>query len=115
MDGVNGGPSLLRPNPLTAEQVLRLRRARPTGPQLPPALEPVPRARLADHTGVGSVCGQRFGVGRAYARRTLSITVSDTTLAIELDDGDVHVARRTTISPAVTIKARSPRTVTTET
>jgi hypothetical protein len=70
---------------------------------------------LADHTGVGSVCGQRFGVGRAYARRTLSITVSDTTLAIELDDGDVHVARRTTISPAVTIKARSPRTVTTET
>ena len=69
--------------------------------------------RLADHTGVVSVCGQRVGVGRAYARRTLTVLVSDTTLAIELDDGDSHVVRRTTSSPAVTIKARSPRTITT--
>jgi hypothetical protein len=43
------------------------------------------------------------------------VVVSDTTLAIELDDGDVHAVRRTTTSPAITIKARSPRTVTTET
>jgi len=34
-------------------------------------------------------------------------------LAIELGDGDSHVFRRTTIVPAITIKARSPRTVTT--
>jgi len=39
--------------------------------------------------------------------------VSETTLTIELDDGDVHVVRRTTTSAATTIKARSPRTVTT--
>ena len=55
---------------------------------------------------------QRVGVGRAYARRTLTVMVSDTTLAIELDDGDNHIVRRTTTSPAITIKARSPRTVT---
>jgi hypothetical protein len=67
---------------------------------------------MADHTGVVSVCGQRVGVGRAYARRTLTIAVSDTTLAIELDDGDSHIVRRTTTSPANMIKARSPRTIT---
>jgi hypothetical protein len=33
-------------------------------------------------------------------------------LGVELGDGDVHIVRRTTTSPAVTIKARSPRTVT---
>jgi transposase InsO family protein len=104
-----------RPNPLATEQVLRLRGARPAGPPPRPALEPVRVQRLADHTGVVSVCGQRVGVGRAYARRTLTVVVSDTTLAIELDDGDVHAVRRTTTSPAITIKARSPRTVTTET
>jgi transposase InsO family protein len=101
-----------RPNPLTTEQVLRLRGARPAGPPPRPALEPIRVQRLADHTGVVSVCGQRVGVGRAYARRTLTVMVSDTTLAIELDDGDNHIVRRTTTSPAITIKARSPRTVT---
>jgi hypothetical protein len=69
--------------------------------------------RLADHTSVVSVCGQRVGLGRANARRTLTILVFDTTLAIELGDGDSHVVCRTTTSPAITIKARSPRTVTT--
>ena len=102
-----------RPNPLPAEKILRLRRARPAGPPPRPAQEPVRVQRLADHTGVVSVCGQRVGLGRAYARRTLTILVSDTTLAIELGDGDSHVVRRTTIVPAITIKARSPRTVTT--
>jgi hypothetical protein len=101
-----------RPNPLTTEQVRRLRGARPAGPPPRPAQEPVRVQRLADHTGVVSVCGQRVGVGRAYARRTLTVAVSDTTLAIELDDGDSHIVRRTTTSPAITIKARSPRTVT---
>ena len=104
-----------RPNPLTAKRVLRLRGARPAGPPPRPALEPVRVQRLADHTGVVSICGQRVGVDRVYARRTLTVLVSDTTLAIELGDGDTHIVHRTTTSPAITIKARSPRTVTTET
>jgi hypothetical protein len=101
-----------RPNPLSAEQVTRLRGARPAGPPPRPALEPVRVQRLVDHHGTVSVCGQRVGLGRAHARRTLTVAVSDTTLAIELDDGDTHIVRRTTTSPAITIKARSPRTVT---
>jgi hypothetical protein len=35
-------------------------------------------------------------------------------LAIELDNGDSHIVRRTATSPAVTVKARSPRSVTTK-
>ena len=101
-----------RPNPLNPEQVRRLHGARPAGPPPRPTQEPVRVQRLADHTGVVSVCGQRVGVGRAYARRTLTIAVSDTTLAIELDDGDSHIVRRTTTSPANMIKARSPRMIT---
>ena len=104
--------TLLRtqPNPLPAEKILRLRGARFASP---PPQDPVRVQRLADHTGVVSVCGQRVGLDRAYARRTLTILVSYTTLAIELGDGDSHVVRRTTTVPAITIKARSPRTVTT--
>ena len=101
-----------RPNPLSPAQVSRLRGARPAGPPPRPALEPVRVQRLVDHHGTVSVCGQRVSLGRAHARRTLTIAVSDTTLAIELGDGDTRIARRTTTSPAVTIKARSPRTVT---
>jgi hypothetical protein len=68
--------------------------------------------RLADPTGMVSVCGQRFGLGRGYARRTLTIAVSETTLAVELDDGDVRVIRRTTTQPVRNIKSRPPRTAT---
>jgi transposase InsO family protein len=101
-----------RPNPLSPAQVTRLRGARPAGPPPRPALEPVRVQRLVDHHGTVSVCGQRVSLGRAHARRTLTIAVSETTLAVELGDGDTHIVRRTTTSPAVTIKARSPRTVT---
>ncbi|MEU4604884.1 hypothetical protein AB0F43_18035 [Kribbella sp. NPDC023972] len=44
---------------------------------------------------------------------TLTIAVSETTLAIELDDGDVRVVRRTNAKSVTTIKSRSPRTATT--
>jgi hypothetical protein len=101
-----------RPNPLPAKKILRLRGVHPAGPPPRPAQEPVRVQRLADHTGVVSVRGQRVGLGRANARPTLTILVFDTTLALELGDGDSHVVRRTTTIPAITIKARSPRTVT---
>jgi hypothetical protein len=56
------------------------------------------------------VCGQRVGLGRGYAHRTLTIAVSDTTLAIQLDDADVRLIRRTTNQPVRSIKSRPPRT-----
>ncbi len=101
-----------RANPLTPDQVLRLRGLRPAGPPPRPASEPIRVQRLADHTGVISICGQRIGLGRGYARRTLMIAVSETTLAVELDDGDVRVIRRTTTQPVRNIKSRPPRTAT---
>jgi len=101
-----------RPNPLTPAQTQKLRGLRPAGPPPRPALEPVTVQRLADHTGVISICGQRIGLGRSYARRTLTIAVSDTTLAIELDDADVRIVRRSTTQPVRNLKSRPPRTAT---
>ena len=52
------------------------------------------------------------GVGRTYARRALTVVVSDTTLAIELDDGETRVVRRTTTLAVRNIKAGRPRPAT---
>lgn len=99
-----------RPNPLTSEQVQRLRGARPAGPPPRPNTEPVTVQRLASSSGMVSVCGQQIHLGRRYAGRTLSVAVSQTTLAVMLDDADTHVVRRTTNSPVRNIKSRPPRT-----
>jgi transposase InsO family protein len=101
-----------RPNPLTPDQVTRLHGARPAGPPPRPSVEPIRVQRNADGTGTVSVCGQRVGVGRAYAHRTLTVLVSETTLTVELDDADTHVVRRTNTRPVTILKARSPRKTT---
>ena len=44
--------------------------------------------RLADATGTICVAKQRIGCGRVFARQTLTVHVSDTTITIELGDGD---------------------------
>jgi hypothetical protein len=54
------------------------------------------------------VCGQKVALGRIHAGQTVSIAVSDTTLAIELDDAETRVARRTTTKPVRNIKAGRP-------
>jgi hypothetical protein len=77
-----------RPNPLTPAQVGRLRGARPAGSPPRPPSEPVRVQRRASATDVIVVCGQKIALGRVHARQTLSIAVSDTTLAIELDDAE---------------------------
>jgi hypothetical protein len=40
---------------------------------------------------------------------TLTVAVSETTLAIELDDQEVRVVRRTTTQPVRSIKGQRPR------
>ena len=65
--------------------------------------------RNADRSGSVTVCGQRVGVGRAYAHRILTVLVSETTLTIELDDADTHIVRRTNTRPVTILKARPPR------
>jgi len=100
-----------RPNPLTPTQAARLRGARPAGPPPRPPSGPVRVQRRASATGVIVVCGQKIALGRAHAGQTVAIAVSDTTLAIELDDAETRVVRRTTTKPVRNIKADRPWTV----
>lgn len=101
-----------RPNPLTPDQVRRLRGLRPAGPPPRPSTEPVRVQRRASDTGVIVICGQKVALGRAYQGQTVTVAVSEATLAIELDDQEVRVVRRTTTLPIRNIKADRPRTAT---
>jgi transposase-like protein len=99
-----------RKNPLTPQQVKRLRGARPAGPPPRPSAEPVRVQRRASNTGVIMVVGQKVALGRIHKHQTVAVLVSDTTLAVELADGDVRVIRRTTTQPVRSIKGQRPRT-----
>jgi hypothetical protein len=52
--------------------------------------------RRVFNTGVVMVVGQKVALGRLHAYRTVTIAVSETTLAIELDGGETRLVRRTT-------------------
>ena len=58
------------------------------------------------------VVGQRVALGRVHAYRTVTIAVSEATLAIEFDDGETRVVRRSTIQAVRSIKAQRPWTAT---
>ena len=88
-----------RKNPLRPEQVKRLRGSRPAGPPPRPSIEPVRVQRRASNSGIIMVAGQKVALGRLHQHKTVTVTVSDTTLAIELTDGDTTVVRRTTTQP----------------
>ena len=90
----------------------RLRGARPAGPPPRPSAEPIRVQRRISATGVIMVAGQTAALGRAHAGQTVTVLVSDTTLAIELGDGDTRVIRRTTTQPVRSIKGQRPRTAT---
>ena len=98
-----------RKNPLTPQQVKRLRGARPAGPPPRPSAEPVRVQRRASNTGVIMVVGQKVALGRIHKHQTVAVLVSDTTLAVEFADGDVRVIRRTTTQPVRSIKGQRPR------
>jgi hypothetical protein len=81
------------------DQARRLRGRRPAGPRPRPSTEPVRVQRRTSNSGVIMVCGQKVALGRAHKHQTLTIWVSETTLAIELDDQETRVVRRTTTLP----------------
>jgi hypothetical protein len=56
--------------------------------------------------------GQKVALGREHAHRTVTMTVlvSETTLAIELPEADTRVARRTTTQPVLDMMGQRPRT-----
>ncbi len=99
----------VRPNPLNHEQVRRLRGNRPAGPPPRPSTEPIQVQRRASNTGVIMVCGQQVALGRTHAWQTVTVHVSDTTLVVELDDGEPRIFRRTTTTAVRNIKAVRPR------
>ena len=101
-----------RKNPLTPEQVKGLRGVRPAGPPPRPSAEPARVQRRASNTGVIMVAGQKIALGRTRKHQTVTVLVSETTLAVELDDEDVRVIRRTTTQPVRSIKGQRPRTAT---
>ena len=101
-----------RPNPLDRARPAPVRGVRPVGPPPRPSTEPITVQRRASNTGVIMVCGQKIALGRAHSHQTVTIHVSDTTLAVELDDGETRVIRRTTTLPVRNIKASRPRTAT---
>jgi hypothetical protein len=59
------------------------------------------------------VAGQKVALGRGQAGRTVTVHVSETTLAIEVRDEhgdlDTKVVRRTTEQPVRSIKGQRPR------
>ena len=99
-----------RPNPLTGDQAIRLHGARPAGPPPQPPTDPIRIQRRASDTGVVMVARQKIALGRVHAGKTISIAVSDTSLAIECDDG-VLTVRRTNQRRIRNIKASRPRKV----
>lgn len=63
------------------------------------------------------IAGQKIALGRQHAGRTVTVHVSETTLAIDLPDengdADTRVVRRTTEQPIRSIKGQRPRTANT--
>jgi transposase InsO family protein len=98
-----------RPNPLTPTQIARLRGNRPAGPPPRPSVEPIRVQRRASKDGIICVCSQKVALGRVHRYQTITVFVSDTTLAIELDDQETRVVRRTTTTPVINIKSTRPR------
>jgi hypothetical protein len=85
-----------RTNPLTPAQIKKLRGLRPAGPPPRPSTEPIRVQRRASATGVILVAGQKVALGRIHQHQTVTVLVSETTLAIELADGDTKIISRTT-------------------
>ena len=100
-----------RPNPIPPHKTRHLRGVRPAGPPPRPSSEPVTVQRRVSNTGIVTVCGQQVALGRMHRWQTVTIHVAETTLAIQLDDGETRVIRRTTSQPVRNIKADRPRTV----
>jgi transposase InsO family protein len=102
-----------RPNPLTPEQALRLRGARPAGPPPRPRSEPVTVQRRVSATGTICVCRQTVALGRIHAGRIVSIHVPSTpSRSSSTTRPGPSAARRPTRSSssrAVATAARSPR------
>jgi hypothetical protein len=101
----------VRPNPLTPEQVRRLRGGRPAGPPPRPSVEPVTVQRRASNSGVIMVAGQKLALGRTHAHTVVTVHVAEHTMTVDHADGARRTFRRTTNQPVRSWKAQRPRGV----
>ena len=76
----------VRPNPLSHDEIIRLRGVRPAGPPPRPSIEPIRVQRRASNTGVIMVCGQKVALGRIHRHQTVTVA--------RLRDHPGHRARR---------------------
>jgi transposase InsO family protein len=97
-----------QPNPLTPDEVSRLRGARRAGPPPQASPEPVRVQRRVSDTGVVMVARQTVALGRTDAGKTVTVDVTDTDLVVACDDGP-HTVRRTNTLPIRNLKANRPR------
>jgi hypothetical protein len=65
-------------------------------------------AAVCSSTGV-IMAARKVALGRVHKHQTVTVMVAETTLAIELDDEEVRVVRRTTTQPVRNIKRQRPR------
>jgi hypothetical protein len=75
-----------------------------------PSTEPITVQRRASSTGVIMVASQKIALGHQHQHQTVTVHVADTTVAIDLADGDAKVIQRTTDQPVRSIKGQRPRT-----
>jgi hypothetical protein len=87
-----------------------VQRCRPVGPIPRPSTEPVTVQRRASNAGVIMVTGQKVALGRQHKNQTVTVNVSEETIAVEHPDADTIVVRRTTNQPVRSIKGQRPRT-----
>ena len=99
-----------RPNPLEPGEAMQLQRRKPLGQRPRPSTEPVTVQRRASNSGGIMVAKQKVWLGRQWAGTTVTVHVCETTLAIELPDGDTRVVRRTTDQAVRNITDMRPRT-----
>lgn len=99
-----------RPNPLKPGEARRLQRRKPVGERPRPSTEPITVERRCDNTGQIMIASQRVALGRHYSHSVVTVHVSQTTLAIELPDGDTTIIRRTNDQAVRNIRTQRPRT-----
>lgn len=77
-----------------------------------PAPRPNPSPCSAGHPTPASSPwpARRFALGRQHQNQTVTVHVSDTTVSIDLPEGDTMTVRRTTDQPVRSIKGQRPRT-----
>ncbi len=102
-----------RPNPFAPRESRKLQRPKPLGERPRPSTEPITVERRSDNSGGIMVASQRVALGRQFKHTVVTVHVSETTLAIDLPDGDTKVVRRTTDQAVRNIRTMRPRTAAT--